>query len=163
MAHRTPGSVFRPATITSRRRRNSARIASTGAWSPVIASTPAHWVKAAVQELELVIKRLICGTRSTGITVAKAPTSHGVGLGKAIEQNSPLGHSRQTGDAVVLALVEQTGVDIIGEDHQIVRDRDLGDLGQILGLQYPAGRIGRRVDDDHLGSWSHGAAQALDI
>ena len=40
--------------MTSRRRRNSATIASTDDWSPRSASTAASWLKVAVQEVALV-------------------------------------------------------------------------------------------------------------
>ncbi len=53
MTQLKPGILFSPATMTSRRRRNSATILADSVWSPLIAAMPAICVKAAVHELLL--------------------------------------------------------------------------------------------------------------
>ena len=67
-AQRKPGIAFRPFTMTSRRRRNSATIASTASCGPSSAAMPARWVKLAVQELELTISWSTASASHSGIT-----------------------------------------------------------------------------------------------
>ena len=66
MTQETPGIALSPATIASRRRRNSANISFTSSRGPVSAATPASWVAGAVQETELISSRVIGSTSSSG-------------------------------------------------------------------------------------------------
>ena len=66
--HVTPSMARRPDTITSRRRRNSATMRSTGSRDPRSAAMPAIWVKAAAQEFELTINCVMRAARSRRIT-----------------------------------------------------------------------------------------------
>ena len=47
-------------------------------------------------------------------------------------------------------LVLQPAVDLVGQDDEVVADRDLGDGPDVVPGQDRAGRVMRAVDDDHL-------------
>ena len=63
-----PGMSFSPATMTSRRRRNSSTICSTGSHGPVRAAAAAYWLNADVHDTELITSRVTGSTRAGGKT-----------------------------------------------------------------------------------------------
>src|SRR4029077_19819939 len=67
MAQQHPGIELSPSTKTSRRRRNSAIMASTGSCGPVRAARAARCENDDVQELLLVIERVAWTARAPGM------------------------------------------------------------------------------------------------
>src|SRR6516225_8036666 len=63
-----PGMSFRLATMTSRRRRNSATISATPSCGPSSAAIAAYWLNAEVQETELIASRVTGSTSADGNT-----------------------------------------------------------------------------------------------
>jgi hypothetical protein len=63
-----PGMSFRPATMVSRRRRNSSTIRSTGSHGPSRAAIAAYWLNAEVHETELIASLVTGSTRAGGKT-----------------------------------------------------------------------------------------------
>ena len=63
--------------------------------------------------------------------VAYAPSGHGMGLGEAVEDDRPLLHALQLGEAGVAAGVGQLGIDLIGDYQEIVLHHHIGQLLQI--------------------------------
>ena len=51
----------------------------------------------------------------------------------------------------MLALVDDPAVDLVGQDDEIVAQRELGDPDDVLAGEQAAGRVGRRVQDEHPG------------
>ena len=75
---------------------------------------------------------------------ADAPAGHGVRLGQAGDGDGALGHAGQGGRGHVLALVEQRGVDLVGDQPEVVAPAQLGhglELGP--GHHRPGRVVGR--------------------
>ena len=69
----------------------------------------------------------------------------------------------QTGNAVEFASVDDAAVDFIGQHDKIMADGQLRDLFQIRSAQHPAGRVGRRVQDQHARLGRDQAFQIVNI
>ncbi len=54
-------------------------------------------------------------------------------------------------------------VHLVGDHDEVVLDRDVGDHGQLVGIEDLAGRVVRRVEHDQLRARRHGAAQRVGI
>jgi len=67
---------FSPATMTSRRRPNSATMSATGSHGPVSATIAAYWLNADVHDTELIASRVTGSTRAGGNT--PKPSRHPV-------------------------------------------------------------------------------------
>src|SRR5439155_3174108 len=64
--------------------------------------------------------------------VAHTPTGHGVGLGKAVEQNRALLHSVDRHDGVILTFNDETAVDLVAQHHDVAVANGARDLLQVL-------------------------------
>ena len=73
--------------------------------------------------------------------VAEPPAGHRVGLREAVEDDRALRHAGHGRDRDVLALVDDLAVDLVGEDDQVVLDRELGDPLDVGAGQDAAGRV----------------------
>ena len=95
----------------------------------------AYWLKADVQDTELISSR-VTGSTSWLREDAEAepPAGHRERLRPAVEEDRPLGHAVEVEDAVVIAVVPQRPVDLVAEDDQVVLDRDLGDRPSCSGV-----------------------------
>jgi hypothetical protein len=86
--------------------------------------------------------------RRAGITEAEA--GHREGLGKPVQQDRPLAHSRQRGDGNVrLIVVAEFAVDLIGEHDQVVLDGEFRDAFEVLARGAGTGRVGREIEHQH--------------
>ena len=95
--------LFSPATMASRRRRNSFTITSTSSCGPCSAASPARCVKLAVHEFELTISRsTACDQPRREHAVAEAPAGHRVGLREAVEDHRLLEHAVELRDRLRL-------------------------------------------------------------
>ncbi|CDN44273.1 hypothetical protein BN871_EN_00110 [Paenibacillus sp. P22] len=84
--------------------------------------------------------------------VADPPARHGERLGEAADQNRAVLHSRHGGEADMLASIGQLGIDLVGDDDQIMLLHDLGDRQPVLVGHDAAGRIARIAEDQNFGA-----------
>jgi len=83
--------------------------------------------------------------------VAEPPASHGIRLREAVEDDRPVGHPGQARERDVLgAVVQDSGIDLVGQHEEVMTDGELGDPLDVRGGQDAARRVGRRVDDEEL-------------
>ncbi len=76
--------------------------------------------------------------------VPQTPSRHGIGLREAVENDRALQHAGQRGDADVLALVEHSAIDLVGEHDQIgMLATRRGDQLQIAPREHAPGGIVR--------------------
>ena len=76
--------------------------------------------------------------------VADAPSGHAEGLGEGADGHGPLSHARKQGDGLVdVPVVQDVLVDLVGEDVEVVADRQLGDPVQLVAVEdLPDGLLG---------------------
>ena len=125
-----PGSSLRPvddevapgAELDDHRRRS----ASCG---PRSASTAPTWANVGAQLIVLMMSwPYVWIERRRHDRVAEPPAGHRERLREAVEHDRPLGHAGQRRDRdVLLAVVQDPAVDLVGQDDQVVPDRQLGD------------------------------------
>ena len=83
-------------------------------------------------------------------SIPDAEPGHGESLGKAVQEDRALLHSRQRGDGDVLGVVVgQFAVNLVGEDHEVVLDAKRRDLRQLLAGLRAAGWVGREIEHQH--------------
>ncbi len=70
---------------------------------------------------------------------------------------------RELTDALKLLVVQGFGVDLVGENPDVVLERGLGDEAQVFPRQHSAGRVLRRIDDDKLRACVHQRGQFFGI
>ena len=92
--------------------------------------------------------------------VADAEAGHGIGLGKTVQKNRALQHPGQGGDADVLPLEGEFGIDLVSDHQQIVAPHDGGDLLQVGVGHGAAGRVGREIQHQRL---APGSDDLLDV
>ena len=81
-------------------------------------------------------------------TPAQAPAGHGVGLGKAVDDDNPVPTIIELGKAVVVLRVDQAPIHIVAEDEDGPVLQDLVDRVQrLLGVDAAGGVVGRGEDD----------------
>ena len=82
--------------------------------------------------------------------IAQTPAGHGVGLGHAVHGEGVLLHAGEGGNADVLgSVIDQPLIYLVGDDHQIVAQDDVGQPLQGLLRQHAAGGV--VGGDDHNG------------
>ena len=86
-----------------------------------------------------------------GQSVTQTPAGHSKGLGEAVDDNSTLLHAGQAGNRDVLLTVGQIGVDLVGDDHQIVLNNGGNQRLQILAAHDGAGGVIGEGDHQRLG------------
>ena len=92
--------------------------------------------------------------RAAGVTDAK--TGHGVGLGKTVQENRPLLHAGERGDADVFAFKGQLGIDFVSDDQQVAARGQRGDFLQLRAAHGSAGRVGGEIQHQRLAFGSNG-------
>ena len=97
--------------------------------------------------------------RSAG--VADAPPGHRESLREAVQENRPLRHPRQAGDAGVGAVERKLRVDLVGQDEQVLLAAEIGDLLQLLAAACAARRVARQVEHQDFRAGLPGRAQGL--
>ena len=95
--------------------------------------------------------------------VAEPPTRHRVRLRKSVEDRRPFAHPVERGDRDELRVVDVPRVDLVGDDREIVPDRELRDRFEIGSRQHAARRILRRVEDDELRLRRDRARESIEI
>ena len=103
------------------------------------------------------------GQRCRSDEPAHAPAGDREGLARAADRDRPLCHTRQRGQADVLAFVNEVLIDLVSDRERVVGDAQLGDqleLGPRVNL---ACRVVRRVDDDGPRPGVEGAPQVVGI
>ena len=95
--------------------------------------------------------------------VTEAPTGHRVGLAEAVHgQGQVVDVLAQRRDADVLrVVVDELFVNFVGKNQDVLVERDVGQAGQFVFRIDGAGRIARRIDDDHLGLRRHRVAELV--
>ena len=94
--------------------------------------------------------------------VAQPPTGHGKGLGKAIDINAALLHAGHGNDGnMVFPAVGQLGINLVGDDEQVVLQDDRHQLFQVFLFHDGAGRIVGVGDEQGLGFRRDGRFQFL--
>src|SRR3970040_1631602 len=82
-------------------------------------------------------------------SVPHAPAGHCIRFGMSVEYDRPLLHTWKLTDAFGGSLIRDTPVDLVGEDPQVVMKGQFRYLMQVRFGNDSAGRILRRIDDDH--------------
>ena len=81
--------------------------------------------------------------------VAQTHTRHGIGLGKAVEDDRPFTHARQFGEGRELGIaVHEFTVDFIGQDNKVVFFGKFGNRHQFFCRHDCPRRVVRIADDD---------------
>ena len=94
--------------------------------------------------------------------VAETPTRHGVRLGESVEDQCPLGHSRQRGNArVCLAVIEDLLVHLVREDKQVMLVGEIGNRLQLRRIQHAARRVVWRIQEQDARGRRHCRVQRL--
>ena len=111
--------------MSSRRARNSRTMASTGVLRSVERLGAGHLrvgggARDGVDEEPLEDRHEGRGQDAP----AQAPAGHGIRLGEAVEDDGALVHALDREDGDVLAVVDDARVDLVGQDHQVVRHGD---------------------------------------
>ena len=75
---------------------------------------------------------------------------HRIRLGEAVQKNRPFAHAGQGSDADMLAFEGQLGVNLVGDDEQVVPQDHLGNSQQFGARHRAAGRIGREIQHQHF-------------
>ena len=97
-----------------------------------------------------------------GQGIADAPACHGIGLGKAVQQDGAVLHLRQPGKAdMPLAAVGQVTVDFIGNYNQVMLYGKAGNGNQLLSGKNGSCRIVWVADEQCLGLVSDMRLQIL--
>ncbi|CCD01761.1 protein of unknown function (plasmid) [Azospirillum baldaniorum] len=97
--------------------------------------------------------------RRRGDHPAGAPAGHGVRLGQAVDGHRALRHAGKGGDADVGAVEGQAGVDLVGDDPQIVAAGEVGDGLQFLCRHDDAGGVGGGRQEYGAGARGHRGGQ----
>src|ERR1700722_3112472 len=152
-----PGMSSRPATMTSRRRRNSSTIASTGPHGPSRAAIAAYWLNADVQDTVLIASRVTGSTRAGGKHAnAGPPAGHRERLGPAVQQDRPVRHAVEVQHrGMRLVAVPDGPVHLVAEHGQVVPLGDLRYRRAVLAGERAAARVVRGVEDEQPGPWRY--------
>ena len=87
-----------------------------------------------------------------GTDIAQAHTGHGIGLGKAVEDDRPFAHARQFGKGCEFGIaVHEFTIDFIGQDDEVVFFGKFGNGHQFFGRHDRPCRVVGIADDDGLG------------
>ena len=82
--------------------------------------------------------------------ITNAPAGHRKRLRKAVEKDRALFHARKGGDADVLAVERQFGINLIAQDQQIFFDGELRDGFKLRAIARAASRIARQVQHEQF-------------
>ena len=89
--------------------------------------------------------------------VANAEPGHREGLGESVKENRPLLHSGKGGNRLMRSLIGEFGIDLVGDHDQVVFTSDFGDGLELVFGQGSAGRVGRKIQDEHSTLGSEGS------
>src|SRR5450756_946830 len=84
--------------------------------------------------------------------IGETPSGHGVGLGHAVHDDCAFLHPGERRDGKVLTFEDQTRVDLVRQDIEVILLGHLSHQLQVLARDDAAGGVGWRVDDDKLGT-----------
>ncbi len=95
---------------------------------------------------------------------ADLPAGHRVGLAHARQRERAFPHARQGGDRHVLVVVEdQVFVDLVGDHHEVVLEREVGHRPQLGAGEHGAGRVVGAVEQHEPGPGGDRGPQRLDV
>ena len=94
---------------------------------------------------------------------AEAPAAHRPCLGKPVHVDGPFGHPVDPVEGDVLAVVAEAVVDLVAQHDEVVLDRQRGDPLAVVPREDAAGRVLRRVDDEHPRARGDERAELVDV
>ena len=95
--------------------------------------------------------------------IAEPPAGHGIGFGKAVDDDRALEHAGQGGDGRDVAVVAEAGIDFVGHDPAVARAGRPGDVFERLHGEDAAGGVGGRVEDDQARARAEQGVKGVEV
>src|SRR5579884_584814 len=87
--------------------------------------------------------------------VANAPARHGIGLREAIEQDGPLLHTWDTGNADMFRVIDEATIYFVNSNDQVMLYGESSNSLQLVARDDRSGGIVWVAEEDHLCAWSN--------